>query len=181
MGLISLLGIAFGLAVDAFSVAVASGIALGKVSPRQAFRLAFHFGLFQFGMPIAGWVLGSLVAEQIRAVGPWVAFGLLSLVGGKMIWEAIWANTEEVRGDPTRGYSLIMLSLATSLDALAVGLGMALMGIPVLYPAAVIGAVAANMTLLGLHLGRRAGHVLGRRMEVVGGLVLVGIGVRVLL
>jgi manganese efflux pump family protein len=181
MELLAVFGIAFGLAMDAFSVAVASGIALGKVSPRQAFRLSFHFGLFQFGMPIVGWILGSLVAEQIHSVGPWIAFGLLSAVGLKMIWEALRCDEEAVRGDPTRGASLVLLSVATSIDALAVGLGMALVGVPVLYPAVVIGAVAANMTVLGLYIGKRAGHLLGRRMEVVGGAVLVLIGVGALL
>ncbi len=181
MELLSLLGIAFGLAMDAFSVAIASGISLGKVSPRQAFRLSFHFGLFQFGMPVVGWLLGSMVAAQVESIGPWIAFGLLVAVGLKMIWEAVRTGEDEVRGDPTRGASLVMLSVATSLDALAVGLGMALVGVPVLYPAIVIGAVAANMTLLGLHIGKHAGHLLGRRMEIVGGLVLVAMGLRVVM
>lgn len=181
MGLFSLLGIALGLAMDAFSVAVASGIALGKVSPRQTFRLSLHFGLFQFGMPIVGWVLGSLVAPQIESVGPWIAFGLLVAVGLKMIWEALRSSGDEVRGDPTRGASLVLLSVATSLDALAIGLEMALVGVPVLYPAIVIGAVAASMTMLGLQIGKRAGNLLGRRMKVVGGLVLVVMGLRVVM
>jgi putative Mn2+ efflux pump MntP len=181
MGLFSLLGIAFGLAMDAFSVAIATGVCLGKVSPRQTFRLSFHFGLFQFGMPIAGWLLGSMVADHVQRIGPWIAFGLLAFVGGKMIWEAIHSSDDCVRGDPTRGASLIVLSVATSLDAMAVGLGMAFVGVPVLYPAVVIGAVAANMTLLGLQIGRRAGHLLGRRMEVFGGIVLVLIGLKVLM
>ena len=181
MGLLSLLGIAFGLAMDAFSVAVASGISLGKVSPRQAFRLSFHFGLFQFAMPVVGWFLGSLVAPQIESIGPWITFALLVGVGLKMIWEALQSSSNDVRKDPTKGATLMMLSVATSLDALAVGVGMALMGVPVLYPAIVIGAVAANLTLLGLHVGKRAGHLLGNRMEVVGGLVLVIMGVGVLI
>lgn len=181
MELLSLLGIAFGLAMDAFSVAMATGISLGNVSPRQAFRLSFHFGLFQFGMPIIGWILGSLVAPQVETFGPWIAFGLLLGVGLKMIWEALHHDGDDVRGDPTRGASLIMLSIATSLDALAIGLGMALVGVPVLYPAVVIGAVAANLTLLGLQIGKRAGHLLGPRMEIVGGLVLVAMGLRVVM
>ena len=180
MEFIALLGIAFGLAMDAFSVAVASGIVLGKVTPRQAFRLSFHFGLFQFAMPIVGWTLGSLVVCQVKSVGPWLAFFQLAAVGGKMVWESVH-ETEDVRGDPTRGVSLVVLSLATSLDAMAVGLSMALMGVPVLFPSIVIGAVAGNMTLLGLWLGRRAGHLLGRRMETAGGLVLLAIAVKVLL
>lgn len=181
MGLLPLLGIAFGLAVDAFSVAVASAIALGKVSPRQAFRLSFHFGLFQLVMPILGWTAGSLVAEQIGSVDHWLAFGLLALVACKMIWEALRSNGEGVRGDPTRGLSLVMLSVATSIDAFAVGLSLALLGIPVLLPSIVIGTVAGNMTLLGLQIGKRAGDLLGQQMELVGGLALLAIGCKVLL
>lgn len=181
MGLFPLLGIAFGLAMDAFSVAVASGIALGKVSPRQAFRLAFHFGLFQFAMPVLGWMMGSMVAEQISDFDHWVAFALLGGVGSKMLWDACQPGEECVRGDPTRGLSLLMLSIATSIDALAVGLTLALINIPVLFPSVVIGAVAGSMTLLGLQIGRRAGHLLGRRMEVIGGLVLIAIGLKILM
>ncbi len=181
MGFFPLLGIALGLAMDAFSVAVASGIAMGKVSSRQAFRLSFHFGLFQFGMPLLGWLLGSMVAEQIGSIGNWLAFGLLSLVGGKMLWESLHAGEDCVREDPTRGLSLVMLSVATSLDALAVGLSLALLRVPVLFPSLVIGLVATIMTGLGLQLGKRAGHLLGNRMEIMGGLALIGVAFKVLL
>ncbi len=181
MGFFPLLGIALGLAMDAFSVAVASGIAMGKVSSRQAFRLSFHFGLFQFGMPLLGWLLGSMVAEEIGAMGNWLAFGLLSLVGGKMLWESLHADEGCVREDPTRGLSLVMLSVATSIDALAVGLSLAFLRVPVLFPSLVIGVVAATMTGLGLQLGKRAGHLLGNRMEILGGLTLIGIAFKVLL
>lgn len=181
MDFLSLIAIAFGLAMDAFSVAIATGIALDKVTPRQALRLAHHFGLFQFGMPIVGWFLGSMVAEQVQSIGGWIAFALLSFIGIKMVWEAVKGDDDSVRGDPTRGTSLIVLSFATSLDAMAVGVGMALIGVPVLYPSLVIGAVAGNMTLLGLWIGRRAGHLLGRRMEIVGGLTLVAIGIKVVM
>lgn len=181
MDFLSLIAIAFGLAMDAFSVAIATGIALDKVTPRQALRLAHHFGLFQFGMPIVGWFLGSMVAEQVQSIGGWIAFALLSFIGIKMVWEAVKGDDDTVRGDPTRGTSLIVLSFATSLDAMAVGVGMALIGVPVLYPSLVIGAVAGNMTLLGLWIGRRAGHLLGRRMEIVGGLTLVAIGIKVVM
>lgn len=181
MDLLPILGIAFGLAMDAFSVAVATGICLGKVTARQAFRLSFHFGFFQFGMPVLGWVAGSLVSEQIRSFDHWLAFGLLAFIGGKMIWEAIHSEDECVRGDPTKGLSLVMLSVATSIDAFAIGLSLALLGVSVLVPSLVIGAVAGNMTLLGLQIGKRAGNLLGRRMEIVGGLVLIAIGVKILL
>ena len=181
MTLFSMLSIALGLGMDAFSVAVASGVSLGKVTHRQAFRLSFHFGLFQFAMPVLGWFAGVLVAEQIRGIDHWVAFGLLSVIGARMLWEAFDSGEDVVSKDPTRGASLVMLSVATSIDALAVGLTLAVIGVPVLVPSVVIGLVAANMTLIGLHLGKHAGRALGNGMEIAGGLVLIGIGLKILL
>ncbi len=179
MDLLPLLGIALGLAMDAFSVAVATGLALGAVKPRQAFRLAFHFGLFQFLMPIVGWLAGTTVERYISAYDHWVAFVLLAYVGGKMIWESIADHKEEFRQDPTKWPSLVILSVATSIDALAVGLSMALLRVPGLFPATVIGLVAAAMTFLGMRLGKYAGKLIGPWMERVGGLVLLAIGVRI--
>jgi manganese efflux pump family protein len=182
MSLLATFGLAFGLGIDAFSVAVASGVALGKVSLRQSFRLSFHFGLFQFAMPIIGWLIGSLVAEYVRDFDHWIAFGLLSFVGVRMILGAVRGKDGGLPPrDPTKGASLIILSLATSIDALAVGLTLAIVGTPVLLPSIVIGLVAANMTLAGLQLGKYAGRMLGNRMEVIGGLVLIAIGLKILL
>jgi putative Mn2+ efflux pump MntP len=174
------LGLAVGLAMDAFAVAVATGVVLGSVTRRQTFRLSFHFGLFQFLMPVVGWLAGREVVRWIGSVDHWVAFGLLAFVGGKMIHEAIWGVEEEVARDPTRGASLVILSVATSIDALAVGLTLGVLGVEIWYPAAVIGLVALLLTAAGLHLGRRLGGRLGRRMEVAGGVVLVLLGLRIL-
>lgn len=179
--MIPLLGIALGLAMDAFSVAVAAGLVLGGASGRQTFRLSFHFGLFQFLMPVAGWLAGSTVEQYISGYDHWIAFALLAYVGGKMIWESLAHAESDIRGDPTKGSSLVMLSLATSIDALAVGLSMALLRVPVLVPALVIGIVAAGMTFLGLRIGKRAGHLLGPWMERLGGLVLLAIGIKIVL
>ena len=180
MDLLPLLGIALGLAMDAFSVAVATGLVLGSASPRQTFRLSFHFGLFQFLMPIVGWVAGSAFASYISAYDHWLAFGLLGYVGGKMIWES-FSGGERLKGDPTKWPTLVILSVATSIDALAVGLSLALLGVPVLYPATVIGIVAAALTFVGLRIGKRVGQGVGIWMERFGGLVLIGIGVKIVL
>jgi manganese efflux pump family protein len=176
-----LMGIAIGLAMDAFSVAVATGLVLGSASPRQTFRLSFHFGLFQFLMPIIGWFLGSTVAVYISAYDHWLAFVLLGYVGGKMIWESIFGDGGGLRGDPTKWPTLIVLAVATSIDALAVGLSLALLNVPVFYPATVIGIVAAALTFVGLRVGKRAGRLLGIWMERLGGLVLIGIGAKIIL
>jgi putative Mn2+ efflux pump MntP len=176
-----ILGIAIGLAMDAFAVALASGLVLGQVSGRQTFRLSFHFGLFQFLMPVVGWLAGLTIEQWIGSVDHWIAFGLLATIGGKMVWEGF--HPEEAatgRTDPTRGLSLVVLSVATSIDALAVGLSLGMLGVRIWYPAIVIGIVTAALTALGMHLGRPLGVRFGHRMEVMGGLILVGIGVRIL-
>lgn len=181
MAPLTLIGIAIGLAMDAFAVAIGAGLTLQRVDARQTFRLAWHFGLFQALMPIIGWLAGLTVADWISPVDHWIAFGLLTVIGGKMIWESLaHADGERERADPTRGWSLILLSIATSIDALAVGLSLALLDVSIWYPAVVIGLVAGGFTAVGLHLGKRFGALLGRRMEVVGGVILIGIGVRIL-
>jgi manganese efflux pump family protein len=180
---LTLLGIAVGLAMDAFAVAIATGIVLGQVSGRQTFRLAFHFGLFQFLMPVIGYLAGMTVDRWMKSYDHWLAFALLGFIGGKMVYEGLRGGGEEGNGgkDPTRGMSLVMLSVATSIDALAVGVSLGVLHTDrIVYPGIVIGVVACTFTAAGLHLGKRLGTVFGKRMEVVGGLVLIGIGVKIL-
>jgi putative Mn2+ efflux pump MntP len=180
MGWPTILGLAVGLAMDALAVAVATGLVLGRPRPGHVLRLAFHFGLFQFLMPVVGWLAGRTVEEHIRDVDHWVAFGLLAFVGGKMLWEARRAESEAPPGDPTRGWMLLVLSVATSVDALAVGLSMAFLDVSIWPPSVVIGLVAFAFTGAGVVLGSRVGRSLGRWPEVVGGVVLLGIGVKIL-
>lgn len=180
MSFLTLLGIALGLAMDAFAVAIGAGLQLCGASPRQVFRLAWHFGLFQAFMPIIGWLAGRTVSEYIEPVDHWIAFGLLAFIGGKMIYEALHHDEEAEVCDPTKGWRLVMLSIATSIDALAVGLSLALLNVSIWWPALVIGIVAGVMTIIGMELGKRFGALLGRRMEIVGGLILIGIGVKIL-
>jgi len=181
MSLAVLLVVALGLAMDAFAVAIATSIALGDVSRRQTFRLAFHFGLFQALMPVIGWSAGRTVADHIQAWDHWVAFAILAVIGLRSIIRAFSDHKEERQhDDPTRGLSLIMLSVATSIDALAVGLSFAMLRVDIWYAVLVIGMVAGGMTVLGLALGTRIGALFGRRMEAIGGLVLVAIGIKIL-
>ncbi len=175
--------IALALAVDAFAVALATGVSLPRVSPRHTFRLSWHFGLFQGGMAVIGWASGLTFRARIEAFDHWLAFILLFLVGARMIHEA-WNNGDEKKAltDPTRGWSLVMLSVATSIDALAVGLSFAIIQADILLPALVIGIVASLLTALGLHLGKMVRHAerLGTTVEICGGLVLIGIGIKIL-
>lgn len=183
MEFFTILLIALALAVDAFAVALAAGVTLCRVSGRQVFRLAWHFGFFQAGMNILGWFGGLTVRVWIEAFDHWLAFALLAFVGFKMIWEAIREAKEEGAGiDPTRGRMLVTLSVATSIDSLAVGLSFAVLQVSVWFPAIVIGLVAAGLTALGLRLGCLLGAAsrLGSRAEIAGGLVLVAIGLKIL-
>jgi putative Mn2+ efflux pump MntP len=176
----NLLGISIGLAMDALAVSIAAGITLAAVTPRHTFRLAFHFGLFQFMMPILGWLAGRQLAPQIAAYDHWAAFGLLAFVGGKMLLDARKEERPNHRSDPTRGLMLVTLSVATSIDALAVGMSMAFMEVSVWFPSVVIGIVAATLSALGIRFGNRLGTRCGRWAEALGGCLLLLIGVRIL-
>ncbi len=168
--------------MDALAVALATGLALGDVSRRQTFRLAFHFGLFQFLMPVIGWMAGLTIETWIAGYDHWLAFVLLAAIGGKMIYESLTATgAASARRDPTRGMSLVVLSVATSIDALAVGISLGVLRVRIWYPAVVIGIVACALTAAGMRVGRRLGGAFGRKMEILGGLVLIGIGAKILL
>jgi putative Mn2+ efflux pump MntP len=181
MPFIEILAIAVALAMDAFAVAIAAGVALKVVTRRQTFRLSWHFGLFQAMMPVIGWFGGFAVREYFMRFGHWIAFALLLYIGGHMLWEGLRHEEDEACQDPTVGSRLIMLSVATSIDALAVGFSLAMLGTPIWFPAAVIGVVALVFTAAGLHLGMLLGCQtrLGQYAEVLGGVVLLGIGVKI--
>ncbi len=184
MHFFTILGIAVALAMDAFAVAIATGVSLKDVSLRQTFRLSWHFGLFQAMMPIIGWYFGASIKGYVETYAHWIAFALLFLVGGNMLREAFeLSDDEEIeRKDNTRGLTLVILSVATSIDALAVGLSMSLLQVSIIYPALVIGVVAGLFTIMGLHLGKKAANLkrLSPVAEVLGGLVLWIIGINIL-
>jgi manganese efflux pump family protein len=173
--------VAVALGCDAFAVGV--GVGTRFCSPRQVFRLSFHFGLFQFLMPLLGCFIGQNVVGLALGWAPWVAFGLLFIIGLKMIHESL-RPAESVRPldcpDPTRGFSLIALSLATSMDALGVGLSLGMLGEGLFFSAIIIGVVASSMTWTAMKLGNRLSEKFGQRMETAGGLVLIAIAVKLL-
>jgi len=184
MSPIKLLVIAVALAMDAFAVSIAVGTSLKKISFRQVFRLSWHFGFFQAAMPVLGWCAGLTVREQIERYDHWIAFALLAFVGIHMIREA-FSNEEENeqrKKDPTRGAALVMLSLATSIDALAIGLSLSLLKISIWYPAFFIGIVAGLFTIIGIHIGSRLGSLtrLSHYGEAAGGVVLFLIALNIL-
>jgi len=176
------LGLALALAMDAFAVSLGLGLSLKPATGGQTFRLAFHFGLFQFLMPVVGWAAGETLIRYIEKYDHWVAFALLLGVGGKMIVESFRPGKASAaeRADPTRGISLFMLSVATSLDALAVGLSLAALRVAIVFPAVVIGIVAFTMTVIGMRIGPALGKFIGRRAELLGGVILILIGIKIL-
>ena len=181
MNFASIFIIAVGLGMDAFAVAIGTGVFLKNPPRSSALRLSFFFGLFQFLMPVAGWLAGRSISKFIRDYDHWVAFLLLAAIGGKMIVDALRDEKDISAADPTRGLQLVLLSVATSIDALAVGLSLALLNVAILYPSVVIGMVAFVMTWVGVTFGERLGRVFGRKVEIAGGLILIGIGVKILL
>jgi putative Mn2+ efflux pump MntP len=177
---IDVLLLAFALSIDAFAVSLAAA-ATGRLSGSRAiFRLSFHFGLFQFLMPILGWFAGIRLAPLITAFDHWIAFGLLSFIGARMIRAALSPEAGKSPADPSRGMRLMALSLATSIDALAVGLTLGFLKIGILWPSLAIGFITGSVCLVAITLGSRLHMRFGRLAEAAGGAVLIGLAIRIL-
>lgn len=177
MTFIELLILSIGLALDAFAVSLATG---NKIENRRgAVRLAFHFGLFQFFMPIIGWLLGWQFVRHIVKIDHWIAFVLLAGLGIKMIHES-FSKAKDETGDPSRGKHLVILSFATSIDALVIGLTLAMINIEIFYPSLLIGFTAGVLSLIGIYLSKKLNDTIGKKMEIAGGIILIGIGCRIL-
>lgn len=181
MSLIKIILIALGLAADALAVSVAEGIMIEKAVHRHTLRVSIMFGMFQGVMPVLGWLVGQSIRQMIGPWEHWVAFGLLVFVGGKMVVDALSGVETETREKGSRGLRLAALAVITSLDALAIGITIAVLGVNIWIPAAVIGLITAVLCAIGVQTGHRIGTHLGREAEVVGGLVLVGLGTKILL
>ncbi len=181
MGLVTNLLIAIGLAMDAFAVSLAAGTSRHSNNTRSRLRLSFHFGLFQAFMPVLGWLAGSSIDYLISNIDHWIAALLLAFVGGKMIREGFSEDPMAFPDDPSRGKNLVMLSVATSIDALAVGLSLAMLKVHIIAPAVIIGVVTFSLSLVGLLVGNYLGNKFGKVTQVLGGVILIGIGLRVLL
>ncbi len=179
---VSILLIALGLSADCFAVAISGGVSKVNHSWPRLLRLSSSFGLFQALMPVLGWLAGSSIVELIADYDHWVAFGLLVIVSGRMLWESFHPESKRAEAaDITRGWLLITLSVATSIDALAVGLSFAFLEVNIVIASLTIGAVAFLVTAIGFVAGKRAGKLLGRRAEAIGGIILLAIAFRILL
>ncbi|MCI0472185.1 MAG: manganese efflux pump MntP family protein [Ignavibacteria bacterium] len=172
--------IALGLSMDAFAVSISAGTSGAVQELRSSVRLSFHLGLFQFLMPVIGWFIGSSVQSYVESVDHWIAFGLLSYIGVKMIIESM-KNVDVPRSNPSKGSNLVILSVATSIDALAVGFSLAIIGVDIWYPGVIIGIITAILSFIGIKIGTRLGKTFGKRMEFIGGIILIAIGIKILI
>ncbi len=180
MDIISILLIAIGLAMDAFSVSITSGITTKKVSCLNVLKMGFSFGFFQFFMPILGWMAGSTLRAYITAVDHWIAFSLLSFVGIKMVLESLKGESQVV--DPFNNRTLLLLSISTSIDAFAVGISFSLLDISIFFPVLIIGIITFFLSSVGILMGNGLRHFFERlNVEIIGGIILIGIGLKILL
>ncbi len=179
MDLLTITLISIGLAMDALAVSLSIGTAGQIGTLRGKIRLAGHFGIFQSGMTALGWLAGETIVQYVKLFDHWVAFALLGYVGFNLIRAGLGKEGEAFDQDPSTGKTLVLLSFATSIDAFAVGLSIIFLKIPVLLTVVMIGLVALLLSAVGLFAGIRLGETFGKRMEVIGGLVLLGIGIRV--
>jgi len=176
---LTILLVAFALAMDSFSVSITNGLATRAFKVDDALRIGIFFGLFQAIMPVIGWFAGVHVLDLISCFDHWIAFGLLAFIGCRMIYGSVKMEAKRLLGSPTIGL-LLALSLATSIDALAVGLSFSFLRIPIIVPAIVIGVIAFSLSFLGVYLGGKLGRFLGSKVEILGGVILVVIGIRIL-
>ncbi len=181
MSFLTIIFIALGLAMDAFAVSIASGIAMKTLHLRRTFTIALFFGAFQAFMPVIGWFTGLGLRDMIAGIDHWIAFVLLCAIGVKMIYEAGKIEDTERETEVLSIYLLFILSIATSIDALAVGLGFAFLNISIVTPVIVIGLVTFILSCIGVVIGGRFGHLFEKKIEIAGGLILVAIGTKVLL
>jgi putative Mn2+ efflux pump MntP len=192
MSFASILVLSLGLAMDATAVAAARGLAAERVLPRHAAVIGLFFGGFQALMPLLGWLLGAYLGAWVEAWDHWIAFVVLGAIGAKMLWEARGASsgTDSQEADRDRAADerelfglkvMLLLAIATSIDAFAVGVTLPILGAPLALSLATIGVTTAALSVAGLYLGRRFGALFGKRLDAVGGLVLIGLGVKILL
>ena len=169
-----------GLAADAFAVAVSSGLAIKHMKVNKALKIALFFGVFQALMPVIGWLIGLSFSFLITPIDHWIAFGLLSFIGGRMIYESLQSDECEKKFNPLDTGTLITLSVATSIDALAVGLGFAVLKDSIALAVTAIGFITFFLAFAGVFIGHKCGNLFANKIEILGGAILIFIGSRIL-
>jgi putative Mn2+ efflux pump MntP len=181
VSLISIILLALALSMDACAVALSTGVVVCTMKVRYAVRMAALFGLFQAFMPIAGWSVGRYAATYVKAFDHWIAFVLLAAIGGKMIYEAFAPGGEdEGKKDPHNILLVIVLAFATSIDAAAVGISLSFLDVAVIFPSVVIGITTMVLSFIAYYIGCKFGDFAGKKIEIAGGLILIGIGIKIL-
>ena len=180
MDLLTIFLIAIGLSLDAFAISIAAGAVMKYFNSGDALKMAFFFGAFQLVMPVVGWLSGLTLTNFITGVDHWVAFGLLFLIGCKMIYESFKINKAEKEKQGVNTMALLVLALATSIDALAVGLSISFLKIAIALPAIIIGTVTFMLSFFGVFVGHKFGRLFAGKIEIAGGIVIIGIGLRIL-
>ena len=180
MSILEIIGLALGLSMDAFAVSVTSGFVIKELKFGSAFRIALFFGVFQAVMPVIGWASGLSFVSYIQIVDHWVVFALLGFIGSKMIIESRSLKKESECKNCLHLPTLIFLSFATSIDALAIGFSFAFLRVSIFMPVALIGGITFIVCLSGVYLGKKVGHIFENRIEMIGGIVLFGIGLKIL-
>jgi len=181
MDLLSIILIAVGLAMDAFAVSITCGLTIQRPNRWKYLKIPLAFGGFQALMPVIGWLAGQTLQKYIVNFDHWIAFGLLVYIGGHMIYEAITIKECTPESDPSGNLVLLSLSIATSIDALAVGVTFAFLEMKIVIPVIIIGLITFSISLIGIIIGKRVGCYLGKKVEVFGGIVLIGIGLKILI
>jgi len=181
MEFLTLLLLAIALAMDALTVAVTSGIMIKHIHINKALKIGLFFGVFQGVMPILGWLGGLTFKGLISSYDHWIAFILLSIIGGKMIYESFHLDEEEKQYDPLDNYTLFTLAIATSIDALAAGIGLTMINYSIFLAATLIGFVTFTLSFLGVFAGHKFGNYFNKNLEILGGVILILIGVKILL
>jgi len=179
--MLSILLIALGLAMDAFAVSITSGITIKNLKARQALLIGAAFGIFQAVMPVLGWALGQWAYRFISTVDYWIAFSLLLFVGGHMIITAMQPEDEDDPKNPLHLPTLLTLAVATSIDAFAIGVSLSMLRVAILTPVLIIGLVTFALSVAGVYFGHLFGHFNEKKMEVAGGLILIGLGTKMLI
>ena len=182
MSLLEIIMLAFGLAMDAFAVAITIGLTIQKFDVKKALIVGLYFGVFQAGMPVAGYFVGGLFSDFMAAFSDWVAFGLLAFLGGKMIWGSFRKDSDDVKDEASLGFTAMLpLAVATSIDAMAVGVSLAFLQVDIITSALAIGVITLVLSGLGVWIGNIFGAKFKNKAESAGGIILVLIGLRILL
>ena len=179
--IITILLLALSLALDCFAVSVTGGALVAKPKIKNALKIGAFFGLFQALMPLIGWALGYGFKNLISKFDHWIAFGLLFAIGLKMIIESFKKEEDKKQKDILNNYTLVLLAIATSIDALIVGMSFAFIDIPVVYAVLVIGFFAFALSVIGYFIGHKAGNFIKSKIEIIGGVILIGLGAKILI